>query len=173
MQMLLLMKIDKGHKVPDLLSLSLIWRRTTCIVLWRMGNGKVKSRVRRKGNPRFPIHLCCPGRPLNIFEQSPGNMGFPGNTNSKESAYQCRTHGFNPWVRKIPGEGKGNWLYYSCLKNLMDRGTWWATVHRITESDVTEQVTPNYLLGNTSGERLFQVERTVSAKDWWQPKNNK
>ena len=25
-------------------------------------------------------------------------------------------------------------LQYSCLKNPMDRGTWWATVHRVTES---------------------------------------
>ena len=29
----------------------------------------------------------------------------------------CRRHGFNPWVRKIPGEGH-NPLQYSCLENL-------------------------------------------------------
>ena len=27
---------------------------------------------------------------------------------------------------------------YSCLENPMDRGTWQATVHGVTESDVTE-----------------------------------
>ena len=27
-----------------------------------------------------------------------------------------RRHGFNPWVRKIPGEGNGNLLQYSCLE---------------------------------------------------------
>ena len=27
----------------------------------------------------------------------------------------------NPWVRKIPGEGNGNPLQYSFLKNSMDR----------------------------------------------------
>ena len=47
-------------------------------------------------------------------------------------------------VRSIPGlgiylEGRhGNPLQYSCLENPMDRGEWQATVHRLTESDVTE-----------------------------------
>ena len=36
---------------------------------------------------------------------------------------------FNPWVGKIPGEGNGNPLQYSCLENPMDGEAWWATVH--------------------------------------------
>ena len=44
----------------------------------------------------------------------------------KESARQCRRH--SPWVRKIPGEGNGNPLQYSCLGNPMDRGAWRAAV---------------------------------------------
>ena len=31
-------------------------------------------------------------------------------------------------------EGKGNPLQYSCLRNPMDRGAWWATVHRVAKS---------------------------------------
>ena len=31
---------------------------------------------------------------------------------------------FDAWVGKIPGEGNGNTLQYSCLENPMDRGTW-------------------------------------------------
>ena len=30
-----------------------------------------------------------------------------------------------------PGERHGNPLHYSCLENPMDRGVWWATVHRV------------------------------------------
>ena len=32
------------------------------------------------------------------------------------------------------GEGNGTPLQYSCLKNHMDRGTWWAVVHGIAKS---------------------------------------
>ena len=43
------------------------------------------------------------------------------------------------WVQFLgqadpPGEGNGNPLQYSCLENTMDRGAWWATVHRVTKS---------------------------------------
>ena len=40
----------------------------------------------------------------------------------------------------IPGSGRsskvrnGNPLQYSCLENPVDRGAWWATVHRVTKS---------------------------------------
>ena len=32
------------------------------------------------------------------------------------------------------GKGHGNPLQYSCLRNPMDRGAWWATVHRVAKS---------------------------------------
>ena len=43
------------------------------------------------------------------------------------------------WVQSLgredsPGEGNGNPLQYSCLENPMDRGAWWATVHRVAKS---------------------------------------
>ena len=39
-----------------------------------------------------------------------------------------------PWSGRSPGEGHGNPLQYSCLENPMDRGAWWATVHRVAKS---------------------------------------
>ena len=40
------------------------------------------------------------------------------------------------WGRS-PGEVNGNSLQYSCLENSMDRGAWWAIVHRVAKSDWT------------------------------------
>ena len=35
---------------------------------------------------------------------------------------------------RVPGEGHGNSLQYSCLENPMDREAWWATVHGVAGS---------------------------------------
>ena len=43
-----------------------------------------------------------------------------------------------PRSGRSPGEGNGNLLQYSFLENSIDRGTWWATVHGVTELDRTE-----------------------------------
>ena len=37
---------------------------------------------------------------------------------------------------RSPGEGRGNPFQYSCWNDPMDRGAWWATVHRVTQSGV-------------------------------------
>ena len=41
---------------------------------------------------------------------------------------------------RYPGEGNGNPLQYSCLENPIDRGTWWATVHRVAQSRTLSEV---------------------------------
>ena len=41
-----------------------------------------------------------------------------------------------PWWGRSPGRENGNPLQYSCLENPMDRGAWWATVHRVTKSRI-------------------------------------
>ena len=43
------------------------------------------------------------------------------------------------WLGRSPGRGNGNTLQY-CLENSVDRGAWWATVHGVAESDMTEQI---------------------------------
>ena len=45
---------------------------------------------------------------------------------------------FDPWVRKIPGEGNGSPLQYHCLENPMDGGFWWAKSWGYKELDTTE-----------------------------------
>ena len=39
-----------------------------------------------------------------------------------------------PGSGRSPGGGHGIPLQYSCLENLMDRGAWQGTVHRVTRS---------------------------------------
>ena len=61
------------------------------------------------------------------------NKGFPAASVVK-NPLQSRRHRFNPWVRKIPGEGKDIPLQYSCLENPMDRGVRQAAVHVVAKS---------------------------------------
>ena len=55
----------------------------------------------------------------------------------KQPARQCRRHKRCRLIRGLgrsPGEGHGNLLQYSSLKNPMDRGVLWATAHRTAKS---------------------------------------
>ena len=54
--------------------------------------------------------------------------------NLLENARDLRDLGSIPGLERSPGEGFGNPLQYSCLENSLDRGAWWATVHRVTKS---------------------------------------
>ena len=45
-----------------------------------------------------------------------------------------RDPGLIPGLGRFPGAGNGNPLQYPCLKNLMDRGAWWAEVHGVIKS---------------------------------------
>ena len=62
-------------------------------------------------------------------------MGFPGGLDGKESACKMGDLGSVPELGRFPGEGNGHPLQCSCLEDPMDRGTWWATVHGVTESE--------------------------------------
>ena len=58
-------------------------------------------------------------------------MGFPGGSDSKESACMVRHLGSIPGSGKSRGEGNGYPLQYSFLENSMDRGAWRAIVHGV------------------------------------------
>ena len=61
-------------------------------------------------------------------------MGFPGGSDSKESACSVGDLGSIPGLGRSPGEGNGNPPQYPCLGNLMDRGAWWTAVHGVAKS---------------------------------------
>ena len=56
-------------------------------------------------------------------------LGFPGGSvlkNLPASAGDAGDLGSIPGLGRSPGGGNGNPLQYSCLKNPMGRGAWWA-----------------------------------------------
>ena len=60
--------------------------------------------------------------------------GFPGGSVLKYPFADVGDVCLIAGLGRSPGEGNGNPLQYSCLRNPMDRGAWQATVHRFTKS---------------------------------------
>ena len=56
----------------------------------------------------------------------------------KESACNAGDEVSIPGLGSYPQEGHGNPLQCSSLKNSMDRGAWWAIVHRVSELGMTK-----------------------------------
>ena len=54
--------------------------------------------------------------------------------NLSVSAGDARGVGSILELGRYPGGENCNSLLYSCLENPMDRGAWWATVHRVAKS---------------------------------------
>ena len=63
-------------------------------------------------------------------------IGLPWWLSGKESASNAEDLGSVPEWGRSPGEGNGNPLQYSSLENPMDKGAWWAIVHRVTKSQI-------------------------------------
>ena len=54
--------------------------------------------------------------------------------NRPANAGDLKDAGLIPGLGLSPGGGHNNPLWYYCLENPMDRGAWWATVHRVAKS---------------------------------------
>ena len=57
-----------------------------------------------------------------VVKNSPANAG-----GVKDMGWICGS-------RRYPGGGHGSPLQYSCLENPLDRGAWWAIVHRAAKN---------------------------------------
>ena len=105
------------------------------------------SYSREFSRPRNQIHISCvscTGRwfftlapPLDEIIYT--RQGFPGGASGQEPACQCQCRrredvGLITGSGRVPGEGNGSPLQYSCLRNPMDRGAWRARVHGVTKS---------------------------------------
>ena len=82
-------------------------------------------------------HLSHQGSPVTFKGLTNVNTGgFLDGTSGKKKTYLANAGnaGWIPGLGRSPGEGHGNPLQYSCLETPMDRGAWWATLHRVTKS---------------------------------------
>ena len=113
---------------------------------------------------------CILGQGISMRSISPGfnlirlaRRSFPGGASDKEPTCRFRRYKrcrFNHWFRKIP------WRRYSCLENHMDRGAWWATVHRVTKSRRWLKRLSTY----ASPKRCLQVWLPIQVPWGWIPR---
>ena len=61
---------------------------------------------------------------IKISRRNINNLRFPGGSDGNASAYNAGDPGLIPGSGRSLGEGNGNLLQYSCLKNPMDQGAW-------------------------------------------------
>ena len=86
--------------------------------------------------------------------------GFPCSSVGKESTCNAGDQSSIPLLGRYPGEGNGNPLQYSWLKNPIDRVAWWAIVRRVCR-DMTERLsthTQNMTSGLWSSWAALTVE---------------
>jgi len=67
------------------------------------------------------------------LKNSTTKIGFPGDSESEESACNTGDLCSIPGSGRSPGEGNDYPFQYSCLENFMDKGTWWVTIHGVEQ----------------------------------------
>ena len=81
----------------------------------------------------------------------------PGASDGKESACSVGDSGWIPGSGRFPVAGTGYPLQYSCLENSMKRRAWRATVHGVTESNITKRLTERE-------RRILKAQRSTQKK---------
>ena len=121
-----------------------------------------KCILRRPTSPSLGFTSNSHPEQIQWIETFPERSGVAG---GKESACNAGDLDLTPGSGRSPGEGNGNPLQYSCLENLMDRGAWWATVHGVTESHTTEQLTQTFseFTSLTLAKRALNSSRLLPA----------
>ena len=94
------------------------------------------------------VHLCLGAYPVVQSVKNPSAM--------QEIACSTGDPVSIPRSGRSLGEGNGDPLQYSCLENPMDRGTWRATVHEVTKSQIQ--------LGNWTTTIVLSQE--MQTADW-------
>ena len=90
--------------------------------------------------------------------------GFPGGSVVKNPPVNAGNAGSIPGLGRSPREGNDNPLKYSCLKNSMDKGVRWVTVHGVAESDSTNEQQQQMKQSSSPANPFFQGCVCVCAK---------
>ena len=109
-----------------------------CLLFWEAGSLPLAPAITEKEINQFTWERCNNVLRIEISQKINGcskGSSFPKWLGDKKSACQCRRCGFHMW-QSTP---------VFLLGKPMARGAWQATVHGVTESDTTEQNTPNIL----------------------------
>ena len=89
--------------------------------------------------------------------------------NPPASAGDVRDAGSIPGSGRSPGGGHGNPLQHSCLGNPVDRGAWWATVHRIAKSQTQLKQVSMHAQEKNCGEsilRRYEGTKSLGARKY-------
>ena len=98
--------------------------------------GKFGLRVQNEAGQR--LTEFCQGNTLvianTLFQQHKRRLYTREDSTQEKTLVESD---FDTKIRLIiffAGEGNGNPLQYSCLENPVDRGAWWAAVHRVAQN---------------------------------------
>ena len=104
----------------------------------------------------FPTQGSNPGLPH--CRQTLYHLSHQEVLSSKESACNAGDEGDSDWIPesgRSPGEGNGNPLQCSCLKNSTDRGAWQDTVHGVMSQTQLSNSTTTVLSYTNLDSHLF------------------
>ena len=117
----------RGHQrmrcldgITDAINLGKFWEIARPGMLQSMGSQRVRHNwvtEQHNSNPIWWASLVA-----QTVKSLPANV------------WDIRDTGSVPGLGRSPGVENGNPLPYSCLESPMDRGVWWAAVHRVTKS---------------------------------------
>ena len=106
-----------------LFSLEILFSKLPC---WKVFIKSLSKSNQQKKKANIYKHVC----------QQRASQLVPAVKNLPANAGNLRVAGSIPGSGRCPGEEHSNPLQHSYLENPMDRGAWWATVHRVTKSRI-------------------------------------
>ena len=97
--------------------------------------GEADTEVKKTGIVSSLLFRCILKlEPNVVFSEATSPAGGASSKEPTCLAGDIRVAGSIAGLGRSPGGGHGIPLQYSCLKNPMDRGAWWATVREVAKS---------------------------------------